>query len=220
MPVVTYSFRGTPCEATLTGRLMNPPLSDHHLISQYLAGDQGAFDQLVNRYQPHLYTYLRKKLFRNEDAIQEILQRTWIRVIEKLPTLRDHDRFCAWVGKICVNACKRWSEQQYRHNHLHYEENLILASDDVGMPRHVVFAENPENLLFELSLTTEDIQRLIDRLPEKYAKTVRGYYFEHRRSAEMASEEGITPQRIQARLRWARAKLRSILFSEKRLKSV
>src|SRR3712207_9368077 len=49
-----------------------------------------------------------------EDAVQEALVRAW----QQLPTLRDPDRFDAWLYRLVVNACadqgrqlRRWTQQ-------------------------------------------------------------------------------------------------------------
>jgi RNA polymerase sigma-70 factor (ECF subfamily) len=49
-----------------------------------------------------------------EDAVQEALVRAW----QQLPSLRDPDRFDAWLYRLVVNACadqgrqlRRWSQQ-------------------------------------------------------------------------------------------------------------
>src|SRR5581483_7877154 len=54
-----------------------PFLTDNALLQLYHQGDQRAFEQLVERYQPHLFCYLMKVL-RDSDMVGDVMQHVWI----------------------------------------------------------------------------------------------------------------------------------------------
>src|SRR6187455_1112928 len=80
-------------------------------------GDHEAFEVLATSAGDRLYAVARLILQSTdlaEDAVQEALVHAW----QQLPSLRDPDRFDAWLYRLVVNACadqgrqrRRWSKQ-------------------------------------------------------------------------------------------------------------
>lgn len=67
------------------------------------AGDRDAFDHLAMRVVDRLYRVARlilRDTERAEDAVQEALVRCW----RDLPSLRDADRFEAWLNRLLMRA--------------------------------------------------------------------------------------------------------------------
>jgi RNA polymerase sigma-70 factor, ECF subfamily len=67
-------------------------------------GDADAFEDLLSRRVDRLYTTASLILHDRtlaEDAVQEAMVRAW----RSLPSLRDPERFDAWVHRLLVHAC-------------------------------------------------------------------------------------------------------------------
>ena len=89
----------------------------HDLVEAAARGDHEAFEVLATSAGDRLYAVARLILREShlaEDAVQEALVRAW----QQLPSLRDPDRFDAWLYRLVVNACadqgrqlRRWSNQ-------------------------------------------------------------------------------------------------------------
>ena len=87
------------------------------LVEAASRGDHEAFEVLATSAGDRLYAVARLILQASdlaEDAVQEALVRAW----RQLPSLRDPDRFDAWLHRLVVNACadqgrqmRRWSRQ-------------------------------------------------------------------------------------------------------------
>ena len=87
------------------------------LVKAAATGDHEAFEVLATSAGDRLYAVARLILREShlaEDAVQEALVRAW----QRLPSLRDPDRFDAWLYRLVVNACadqgrllRRWSNQ-------------------------------------------------------------------------------------------------------------
>jgi RNA polymerase sigma-70 factor (ECF subfamily) len=87
------------------------------LVEAARRGDHEAFEVLATSAGDRLYAVARLMLRASdlaEDAVQEALVRAW----QQLPSLRDPDRFDAWLYRLVVNACadqgrrlRRWSMQ-------------------------------------------------------------------------------------------------------------
>jgi RNA polymerase sigma-70 factor (ECF subfamily) len=82
------------------------------LVVQAQRGDRDAFASLVQLTSDRLYALAARVLRDNvlaEDALQGALLTVW----RQLPTLRDPDRFEAWVRRLLVHAC--YAEARRRH---------------------------------------------------------------------------------------------------------
>lgn len=67
-------------------------------------GDREAFAALVHMTSDRMYA-LAARILRDNDLAEDALQGALITVWRQLPTLRDPDRFEAWVRRVLVNAC-------------------------------------------------------------------------------------------------------------------
>ena len=74
------------------------------LVVQAQNGDRDAFAALVQMTSDRMYA-LAARILRDNDLAEDALQGALITVWRQLPTLRDPDRFEAWVRRVLVNAC-------------------------------------------------------------------------------------------------------------------
>lgn len=82
---------------------VEPVVSDDaSLIDSALAGDTGAFGQLVERYQDRLYNALVRFLGSAEDA-RDVTQDTFLQALTKLRTFRRESAFYTWLYRIGFN---------------------------------------------------------------------------------------------------------------------
>jgi len=74
------------------------------LVVQAQNGDRDAFAALVQMTSDRMYA-LAARILRDNDLAEDALQGALITVWRQLPTLRDPDRFEAWVRRLLVHAC-------------------------------------------------------------------------------------------------------------------
>ena len=100
------------------------------MIERAIAGDHDAFSQLAARAIGQLYATARLILRQDaaaEDATQEALVNAW----RYLPSLRDPDRFDAWLHRLLVNACRSQLRRNHRHEVVEIDvEAIALTSSD------------------------------------------------------------------------------------------
>src|SRR3954451_8903710 len=97
---------------------------ERKLVERAMHGDEGAFDALIGRVGDQLHSVARRILrdpYLAEDATQRALLEAW----RHLPSLRDPDRFEAWLYRLLVNACHREAQRERRHR-----ANLRLLESD------------------------------------------------------------------------------------------
>lgn len=88
---------------------MSDPLDrilERVLVLRCQAGDEAAFAELVERYDPRLRYFLRKMLG-DAATLDDALQEVWLDVFRGLGRLADGGAFCAWLYRIAHGrACR------------------------------------------------------------------------------------------------------------------
>jgi RNA polymerase sigma-70 factor (ECF subfamily) len=74
------------------------------LVERASRGDRDAFASLVHATSARLYA-LATRILRDSSLAEDALQGALITAWRQLPTLRDPDRFEAWVRRLLVHAC-------------------------------------------------------------------------------------------------------------------
>ena len=69
---------------------------DRDLVAACLAGDSSAWETLVARYQRLVYSIPMKARLSADDA-SDIFQSVWLKLYEKLASLRDHEKLSSWL---------------------------------------------------------------------------------------------------------------------------
>ena len=83
------------------------------LIQRILAGDENAFERLIEKYQRQIHAYALRKIGDFQIA-EDITQETFLRVYQKLDTLNHPARFSKWLYAIVDHLCIAW----FRKNRL------------------------------------------------------------------------------------------------------
>ncbi len=148
---------------------------EDQLIEASLAGDHDAFEQLVRRHSPRVFSII-GSFFRRRDMVEDIAQEVFAKAYFSLGTFTRGRSFEAWVAKIAVNACydhlraqRRRVEQQTPHESQDENEWLELQMLEVARERHKSAerqrdaAEIAERLLAKLDPDDRLVLVLIDR---------------------------------------------------------
>jgi RNA polymerase sigma-70 factor (ECF subfamily) len=100
---------------------------DRVLVERAKAGDHEAFSELTRLSVAKLYAIARLILRDSElaeDATQEALVAAW----RNLATLRDTDRFDAWMRRLLVHACYREAARSKRRHHVESSVSPLARS--------------------------------------------------------------------------------------------
>ena len=74
---------------------------DEELAVQTAAGSQAAFEELVFRYSPRLFYFLRSRSESDED-IEDLLQETFLRVFRQIDRYDPGRRFSTWLYTVAI----------------------------------------------------------------------------------------------------------------------
>jgi RNA polymerase sigma factor (sigma-70 family) len=111
------------------------------LVVQAQHGDRDAFAALVNVTGDRMYA-LAARILRDNALAEDALQSALIIVWRQLPTLRDPDRFEAWVRRLLVHAC--YAEARRRRT---WAANVrLLPIDGPAAPDELVSVDDRDAL--------------------------------------------------------------------------
>lgn len=94
------------------------------IVDQARQGDEEAFGALVRAVGDRC-VFIAHRILRDADLAEDAVQAALVAVWRELPTLRDLDRFEAWLHRILVNAC--YAEARRRRR---YAANVVLLEHD------------------------------------------------------------------------------------------
>lgn len=94
-------------------------------------GDRGAWDELVERYAPLVWTISRRYRLSAAD-VDDIGQSVWLLLIEHLPTLRDPAALPGWIATTTQRECLRLLRSGKRTEPADPAEVFSATPDDVA----------------------------------------------------------------------------------------
>lgn len=77
---------------------------DALLIKRFKQGDDGAFDEIVERFSDMVYNTVYFRVRSREDA-EDLTQETFIKLWKSLPSFREESKLSTFVYRIAVNTC-------------------------------------------------------------------------------------------------------------------
>jgi RNA polymerase sigma-70 factor (ECF subfamily) len=144
-------------------------MSDGDLVSRARAGDQEAFEILVERYRVPLYQFI-SRYFADYDQCCDVLQQVLIQLYLSLPNLQTHRSLQAWMFTVARNRCL----DELRRKHVpNFSEMSWEGSED-----EAIFAAGALMLApsVEEQVEQHELQRLLQQvitnLPPKYRPIV------------------------------------------------
>jgi RNA polymerase sigma factor (sigma-70 family) len=140
-------------------------LSDPQLIQECLDGNSDAWEVLVNRYRRLIYSIPFKWGLQRDDAM-EIFQAVWLDCFQELQSLRDVDRLQAWLVRIAVRKCYRFSAARRGRP----QDVEIVETDHV--------AEDPSGEVLRRLDQEQMIRTGISKLTERCQQVIQALFFE------------------------------------------
>lgn len=162
-------------------------------------GDDHALDQLMNRWQSPLRSFLYRWLHNDADAL-DLAQETFLRVYRHRARFRPGAKFSTWLFAIALNLCR---------NHARHSRVRLAVPLDAA-PEIETGDAAPDTGLLQAEKTTA-VRRAVAGLPEPLKTATLLCEYEDLSLAEAATTAGCTPKAIETRLYRARALLRQAL---------
>lgn len=141
---------------------------DDHLLQLSCAGDQRAFELLVERHGPWLL-HLIGRMVRDDQLAQDILQQVWLQLYRSLSTLRIQNTLPGWLARVAHNRCL----DELRRKRLLTFSDLAGEEDEEALSLLMLPdpAPLPEELL-EWQEIQETLEAAIGALPPRVRTVV------------------------------------------------
>jgi RNA polymerase sigma-70 factor (ECF subfamily) len=144
-------------------------LKDGDLVQQALAGNQAAFETLVERYHVPLLGFI-ARYFGDYDQRSDMVQQVLIQLYLSLPDLRIEGTIQAWVFRVARNRCL---DELRRKQVLHFSDLAPEESEEEALLTEGARLLAPS---VEEQAEQHEVQHLISQaiaaLPDKYRTIV------------------------------------------------
>jgi RNA polymerase sigma-70 factor, ECF subfamily len=192
--------------------------SERELLAYLRAGDEGAFEQIVQRYGGRMLATARRFLNNEHDA-QDAVQEAFASAFRALDKFNGDALLSTWLHRIVVNAAlvqlrsrRRRSEQPI--------EPLLPRFDHDGkwIDDPATWTDATETIL-ERRDSREMVRRCIERLPDKYLCVLLLRDIEELDTEETARSLTTTVNTVKVRLHRARQALKTLIERESALQA-
>ncbi len=190
-----------------------PPVepSDETLAARAAAGDDRAFEAIVDRYQGRVYR-LACRLTSDTDA-PDVLQETFLQVHRHLPSFRGESQFGTWLYRVATNAALMLRRAR-RRRPTESLEGFLPRFDAQGAhlatPAELQVASRADELV-DRQILAEKAREVIAQLPDLYRDAFVLRDLEEMSTADVALALGIEPAAVRQRVHRARLMLRGYL---------
>lgn len=179
-------------------------MTETDVVRKAKKGDKEAFAELVTNYSERIYN-LALRILRNREDAEDVLQETFLTVIQKLNTFDGRSNFFTWIYRIATNV----SLMKLRKKRLVFAE--LPENPDLG-PRHeeriiVDWSQDPS-----FNIQNEEIKKIIDTAINQLSEIYRTVFIlrdiEQLSIKETSKILDISEENVKIRLRRARMFLR------------
>ena len=180
--------------------------TDYELVELYENGNDKAFDEILQRHQNYVYSYI-LFLVKEEDVADDIFQETFTRAIIAIRSHRYQTtgKFSAWLIRIA--------------------HNLIVDSTRETETGKIIFQEKfSSNILNDIRLSegaregnimeeqkADQIRKMLDYLPEVQREVIIMRFYEDLSFKEIAEKTGVSINTSLGRMRYALINLRKLI---------
>lgn len=156
------------------------------LIKKAIQNNREAQKQLFDQHSPKMLGVCRQYV-KDLHHAEDLLLQGFLKVFTQLHTFKNEGSFEGWIRRIMVNTCISYLRKK----------NLIDLSDE-----DFVFNAAATNNLE--STTVDDIQKLIDTLPDGYKMVFNLFAIEGYKHSEIATKLGVSESTSKSQLFKAR----------------
>jgi RNA polymerase sigma-70 factor (ECF subfamily) len=180
--------------------------TDYELVQLYENGNDNAFDELLQRHQNYVYSYI-LFLVKEEERADDIFQETFTRAII---AIRSHKyqttgKFSAWLIRIAHNLIID-SSRETESGKLIIQENFTPSIlNDIRLSEGAVEASIIEEQ------KSDQIRKMLDYLPEVQREVIILRFYEDLSFKEIAEKTGVSINTSLGRMRYALINLRKMI---------
>ena len=183
-------------------------ISHKSLVGRLLAGDEESFALFFNGNFPRLYRFALTRTDGDEDAAEEVVQKTLIAGMRRLHTFRGEATLFTWLCAICRHEISAWRLARGRLSAVMLSEDAPEIRDQLAALASVA-AEQPDET-FSRNETARLVQVALDLLPGAYSDVLEWKYIYGLTVAEISQRSQKGPKAVESMLVRARKAFREV----------
>ncbi|MFV0394505.1 MAG: RNA polymerase sigma factor [Coprobacillaceae bacterium] len=175
---------------------------DTKYIKQFKKGDLDAFSKIYMYYKDPLFYFI-LNLVKNPTDAEDVLQETFVQVINKIQTLKKVNSFYLWLYQIAYNNAMQVHRKK---------SNMSISKEEFPFDTIVDQTSTPNESLNKQELLNV-IEEEIQKLPSSYIQVAYLRYFENLTTREIGIILDIPDGTVKSRLKTIREKIQPTLKS-------
>ena len=183
-----------------------PDASDENLAGRFLAGDHGAFDELVRRHRDGIYRFVRWHLGAAGSEAEDVTQDVLIEVYRSLPRYEGRSRLKTWILGLAYNLCR-----QTRRGSRSAQRVLVAGAATDEALRTLADGTSDLDALLARREVQVEVRSAIERLGPEHRDVVLLREIEGLSYGEIAGVLQIPVGTVRSRLHNARVELGTLL---------
>jgi RNA polymerase sigma-70 factor (ECF subfamily) len=182
---------------------MNDAINERGLVERCRLGDEGAFQELIDRYKELVFALIARTV-QDRSRAEDLAQEVFLRIHRGLPYFRGEARLSTWIYRIVVNVC---AQPQSSAAH------MVSLQDERTSTRAASGALDRRFSDIELR---DRLEKAIARLPSNYRLLIAAHYLDGVRYEDLADALSLPLGTVKTQLYRAKQQLRRVLETELR----
>jgi RNA polymerase sigma-70 factor, ECF subfamily len=174
------------------------------LVERCRAGDEGAFQELVDRYKDLVFALIVRTV-QDRSRAEDLAQEVFLRVHRGLPFFRGEARLSTWIYRIVANVCVQ--------DHARAPRTVSLDAMSETASRAAVLPSATDRHSGDLELR-DRLEKAIARLPANYRLLVAAHYLQGIQYEELAEALELPLGTVKTQLHRAKQQLRRMLETD------
>jgi RNA polymerase sigma-70 factor, ECF subfamily len=193
---------------TIQAKVSEPVTEELALVQAAKAGDVGAFEQLVKRYDRNVFR-IAQHITQNREDAEDVVQDAFLKAYGNLNQFQGQSKFYTWLVRIAVNEALMKLRRRRPERMVSLDEDVKTEED--SLPREVAdWSPNPEQQYTQAELR-DILTRTIQGLPASFRTVFVLRDVEGLSTEETAEALDLSIPAVKSRLLRARLQLRERL---------
>jgi RNA polymerase sigma-70 factor (ECF subfamily) len=178
------------------------PVNERELVERCRRGDEGAFQELVDRYKDLVFALVARTV-QDRSRAEDLAQDVFLRVHRGLPYFRGEARLSTWIYRIVANVCLQD----------HGRPSAIARAVSLDDESARAAASSTDRQFGDLELR-DRLEKAIARLPAHYRLLIAAHYLKGVQYDDLADAMQLPLGTVKTQLFRAKQQLRRILETE------
>jgi RNA polymerase sigma-70 factor (ECF subfamily) len=147
------------------------------------AAEPGRFEEIYDEHVVSIYRYIYARVGNRPDA-EDLTAQVFMRAVEQLDTTRDTGQIVSWLFRVSQNAIADYWRGFYRLP--------VVGTEQVAPGWEPAQPEAPRERPAEVNAAATRVRRVLERLPQRYARVLELRFLQRLSVAETARQMGIS----------------------------